>query len=184
MKLSVILVINPSVLSYGLMIEVMQINRALSGQEITLSRAHLAIILLAALRFPTGVVAHGGGHSGGHSHSGTHSSSQHGGHSGTHSSSKKHKSSSSSHVGNGKHGGSKKAVGVKRDKKGKIGRSSAAKEKFMKQTGYPHGRPGYVVDHIVPLKEGGKDDPSNMQQQPKEAAKAKDKVEQHLIDYI
>jgi len=27
----------------------------------------------------------------------------------------------------------------------------------MKQTGYLHGRPGYVVDHIVSLKRGGAD---------------------------
>jgi len=47
----------------------------------------------------------------------------------------------------------------------------------MKQSGYPNGRPGYVVDHKVPLKRGGSDTPSNMQWQTKEAAKAKDKVE-------
>jgi hypothetical protein len=29
----------------------------------------------------------------------------------------------------------------------------------MTQTGYPHGRPGYVVDHIIPLKRGGADEP-------------------------
>ncbi len=47
----------------------------------------------------------------------------------------------------------------------------------MKQTGYPKGRPGYVVDHVVPLKRGGTDSTSNMQWQSKEDAKAKDKVE-------
>jgi hypothetical protein len=30
-------------------------------------------------------------------------------------------------------------------------------------TGYPQGRPGYEVDHIVPLARGGADKPSNMQ---------------------
>jgi hypothetical protein len=37
--------------------------------------------------------------------------------------------------------------------------------------------PGYVVDHIIPLKRGGPDSPSNMQWQTKEAAKEKDKWE-------
>jgi len=37
--------------------------------------------------------------------------------------------------------------------------------------------PGYVKDHIVPLKRGGADKPENMQWQTTEAAKAKDKIE-------
>jgi hypothetical protein len=45
------------------------------------------------------------------------------------------------------------------------------------QTGYPHGRPGYVIDHVVPLACGGADAPSNMQWQTTAAAAAKDKVE-------
>ena len=64
-----------------------------------------------------------------------------------------------------------------RDERGRIVRSESAKERFMRQTGYPHGRPGYVVDHIVPLAKGGADDPSNMQWQTAEEAKAKDKWE-------
>lgn len=47
----------------------------------------------------------------------------------------------------------------------------------MEMTGYPRGRPGYVVDHIVPLKRGGDDVPGNMQWQTVEQAKAKDRWE-------
>jgi hypothetical protein len=64
-----------------------------------------------------------------------------------------------------------------RDKHGKIARNPKAKKDFEKQSGYPNGRPGYVVDHVVPLKKGGCDCPSNMQWQTKEAAKEKDKTE-------
>jgi hypothetical protein len=37
--------------------------------------------------------------------------------------------------------------------------------------------PGYVIDHVTPLKRGGKDRPENMQWQTKEEAKAKDRWE-------
>ena len=47
----------------------------------------------------------------------------------------------------------------------------------MRQTGYPHGRRGYVVDHIIQLKRGGAGAPWNMQWQTKTAAAAKDKWE-------
>jgi len=38
---------------------------------------------------------------------------------------------------------------------GRIKRSAAAKHRFEVQTGHPHGRPGCVVDRIVPLACGG-----------------------------
>jgi hypothetical protein len=59
----------------------------------------------------------------------------------------------------------------------RIHRSESAKRDFERMTGYPHGRPGYVVDHIVPLACGGADAPSNMQWQTIAAGKAKDKWE-------
>ena|SRR2546430_9983228 len=75
--------------------------------------------------------------------------------------------------------GSKKSteLTVGRDTKGHIKRSEEAKHDFMRQTGYPHGRPGYVIDHVVPLACGGADAPSNMQWQTVAEAKAKDRFE-------
>lgn len=66
---------------------------------------------------------------------------------------------------------------VARDNNGKIKRNPEAAYQFKKQTGYPKGRKGYVIDHIIPLKKGGCDCPSIMQWQTKEAAKQKDKWE-------
>jgi hypothetical protein len=72
---------------------------------------------------------------------------------------------------------------VHRDSHGKIARDPRQLNAFKKQnpcpaTGKTFGScPGYVVDHIIPLKRGGPDSPSNMQWQTKEAAKEKDKWE-------
>lgn len=62
-------------------------------------------------------------------------------------------------------------------RKAPVPRSRSAKADFLRQSGYPHGRPGYVVDHIIPLACGGADAPYNMQWQSIDDAKAKDKVE-------
>ena|SRR5579859_1063938 len=64
-----------------------------------------------------------------------------------------------------------------RDSRGKIHRNREAKDEFLRRTGYPHGRPGYVVDHIVPLCAGGADASSNMQWQTVAEAKVKDRRE-------
>lgn len=64
-----------------------------------------------------------------------------------------------------------------------IKRSKAARDAFMRShpcpaNGHTRGAcPGYVVDHIIALKRGGPDAPSNMQWQTVQAAKAKDKWE-------
>jgi len=56
-------------------------------------------------------------------------------------------------------------------------RSQKARHEFMVASGYPKGRPGYVVDHVVPLCAGGADAPSNMQWMDRQSAKAKDRLE-------
>lgn len=70
-----------------------------------------------------------------------------------------------------------------RDSHGHIKRSLEAKHEFKRlhpcpSTGKPSGQcPGYIIDHIKPLKRGGADEPSNMQWQTIEESKAKDAVE-------
>lgn len=75
------------------------------------------------------------------------------------------------------------AAGVPRDLHGRIARSAQAKTQFKKShpcpyTGKSSGAcPGYVVDHVTPLKRGGADNPSNMQWQTVQQAKEKDRTE-------
>lgn len=64
-----------------------------------------------------------------------------------------------------------------READGSTARSEAARREFMRQTNFPKGRSGYVIDHIVPLACGGADDPRNMQWQTIEEAKGKDRTE-------
>lgn len=82
--------------------------------------------------------------------------------------------STRSHTDTGHHSSkgqshAKTAPGVQRDKHGRIKRSSEAKHAFKKShpcpsTGKGSGRcPGYVIDHVQPLKRGGRDAPDNMQ---------------------
>ena len=74
-------------------------------------------------------------------------------------------------------------AGTTRDAKGRIKRDPAARAAFQRShpcpsTGRRSGAcPGYVVDHVTPLKRGGADQPSNLQWQTTQAAKQKDKTE-------
>ncbi|MBE7940323.1 MULTISPECIES: HNH endonuclease signature motif containing protein [Ramlibacter] len=75
------------------------------------------------------------------------------------------------------------AQGVARDKHGRIARDPHARAAFQRShpcpsTGRSYGAcPGYVVDHVQPLKRGGADAPANMQWQTREEARRKDRTE-------
>src|SRR5262249_48606758 len=71
----------------------------------------------------------------------------------------------------------KKSTVATRNKNGKIQRSTAARKEFMRLTGYPNGRKGYIVDHVVPLECRGADVPANLQWQTAAEAKIKDRTE-------
>jgi hypothetical protein len=115
-------------------------------------RHHAAVTALALAFLATPVVAASGGHS---YHSATTSS----------------------------HSPSNAAPWVHRDSHGKIARDPRQLNAFKKQypcpgTGKTYGScPDYVVDHVISLKHGGADSPSNMQWQTAAAAKEKDKWE-------
>jgi len=76
---------------------------------------------------------------------------------------------------------SPKSTVAARNANGHIRRSASARKAFMKESGYPKGRRGYVVDHIVPLECGGADLPSNMQWQTVQEAKIKDRTEKNCL---
>jgi hypothetical protein len=73
------------------------------------------------------------------------------------------------------------ATGVARESHGHIKRSEQAKYQFKKShpcpsTGKSSGScPGYVIDHVTPLKRGGADAPGNMQWQTQATAREKDR---------
>lgn len=51
---------------------------------------------------------------------------------------------------------------------------------FLVSSGYPHGRPGFVVDHQIPLCAGGPDTAPNLQWQERQASYRKDAFERAL----
>jgi len=56
-------------------------------------------------------------------------------------------------------------------------RNSAIKHKFDVMNGYPHGREGFIVDHVCSLFNGGLDAPVNMQYQTPLESLRKDRIE-------
>jgi hypothetical protein len=72
---------------------------------------------------------------------------------------------------------------IVRDARGRIARSAAQRRAFAMATPCPATGsvslrcPGYVIDHVVPLKRCGADAPHNMQWQTIEEAREKDRWE-------
>jgi hypothetical protein len=59
-------------------------------------------------------------------------------------------------------------------------RHAATVRAFKRLTGYPHGRPGFVVDHQLPLCLGGADATSNMVWEPTAESYTKDIFERRM----
>lgn len=139
----------------------------------------LPLVLAASLALSSPAIAsgHGGSHSSGSHSRGSHSKTSHSSQAKPSTPKSRHSKRHATH-----HNGNY-AQGAQRNSHGKIARSQHAKNDFKKSypcpsTGKSSGAcPGYVIDHVEPLKRGGADAPSNMQWQTKEDAKKKDKVE-------
>jgi hypothetical protein len=153
-------------------------------------RMRIGVLLVAVLLSVAPAFARGG-HRGGHSRSS----------SGTRSYSSRSYSSHSSHSSYRSHSGHQPSSASRsyrtpsysrhtstygtgqRDSHGRLMRSAAATDSFKRQhpcpsTGRSSGAcPGYIIDHVKPLANGGADAPSNMQWQTTQAAKEKDKWE-------
>ena len=95
----------------------------------------------------------------------------------------KSKAASDHAPGTSGHHNSNYAAGAPRDAHGRIARDPRARNAFKKAhpcpaTGKSAGScPGYVIDHVKPLKRGGADTPDNMQWQTEGAARLKDRGE-------
>lgn len=59
-------------------------------------------------------------------------------------------------------------------------RSQRVVDAFKRLSGYPSGRPGFVVDHRIPLCAGGPDTITNMQWEPVVESYTKDTYERRL----
>jgi hypothetical protein len=131
----------------------------------------LGLRTAAVLALPASLVARGHSSGSKSAHSSSHVSS------GSHHSPGGHSARSRALASTGSH--SLAIPGVARDSRGRIARSGSAKKEFHKSHPCPaNGRTtgpcgGYVVDHVVPLRRGGTDSPSNMQWQTVQAAKIK-----------
>lgn len=72
---------------------------------------------------------------------------------------------------------------IQRDVHGRIVRSAVTRAAFKRSHPCPSTMrstgpcPGFIIDHVIALKRGGLDIPSNMQWQNIEDAKAKDRIE-------
>lgn len=75
-------------------------------------------------------------------------------------------------------------AGLSADASAQRVRSVAVHRAFLKATGYPHGRPGWVADHIFPLCAGGKDAIENLQWQTIADARVKDRAEKRLCQQL
>ena len=142
---------------------------------IATSRLAVALLVSAIVSVPILASSSGTHHTSTSTH--TTSTSSHATHTHHHSS---HTTATTHTAGNHHH---PESAPGERDSEGRLKRSTAAKDAFKREhpcpsTGKSTGAcPGYVIDHVIALKRGGKDDPSNMQWQTVADAKAKDKVE-------